>query len=106
MSVDALAMFSSLIQNAQSTAGTLISAFGNNRPPSAFLMPLVWSGCRWEMTTISIIFGSMPAAAMFALSKPIGGFAVGPQPVSINTSFEPVLITCGLNGIVTMPLGM
>ena len=55
---------------------------------------------------MSIALGSMPAAAMFAASRPTGAFGVGPKPVSISTSFEPVLISCGLNGTVTMPLGM
>ena len=79
MSLGALAMFSSLIQNAQSTAGTLISAFGKTSAPSAPLMPLVWSGCRWETMTMSIALGSMPAAAMFAVSRPIGAFGVGAE---------------------------
>jgi hypothetical protein len=32
--------------------------------------------------------------------------AATPLPVSISTSLEPVLMSCGLNGTVTMPFGM
>ena len=55
---------------------------------------------------MSIAFGSMPAAAILAVSKPTVAPAPGPKPVSISTSLEPVLTTIGLNGTVTWPLGM
>src|ERR1700758_1826831 len=61
MSDCALAAFSSLIQNSQSFAGTLISAFGNAIEPSAARIPLVWSGCRWDMMTMSTFLGAMAA---------------------------------------------
>ena len=73
----AFAMFSSLIQNAQSSAGTLISAFGKASEPSGFLIPLIWSPCRCEISTMSIAFGSMPAAARLCGSSPTVG-AIGP----------------------------
>ena len=43
-------MLSSFIQNAQSIAGTLISAFGKASEPSGFLRPLMWSPCMCEIT--------------------------------------------------------
>jgi hypothetical protein len=36
---------------------------------------------------------------------PTAGSTPGPQPVSISSSFEPVLITCGLYGTTTMSFG-
>ncbi len=99
-------MFSSLIQNAQSTEGALISALGKASAPVAVLTPLMWSGCRWESTTMSMVLGSMPAAPMLDCSRPKVGPVPGGKPVSISTSLEPVLMTTGLNGTLTMPFGM
>ena len=52
----------------------------------------------------------MPAAVMLAFICPttplLCSNAPSPLPVSITTSFEPVLTTIGLNGIVTWPFGM
>src|SRR5262249_16398868 len=56
-------MLSSFIQNAQSMAGALISALGKASAPSGVLSPRIWSPCRCEIGTMSIAFGSKPAAA-------------------------------------------
>src|SRR5215831_4592145 len=63
-------MLPSSIQYATSCAGILISALGNAMPASAPTRPLIWSGCKWEITTMSIAFGSIPAATMLAWSWP------------------------------------
>src|SRR5215207_9863634 len=81
MSVAAFLMLSSLIQNAQSGAGALISAFGKASAPSAVLTPLMWSGCKCESTTMSIAFASIPAAARCAWHRPAVGTAPGGKPV-------------------------
>src|SRR5256885_1426133 len=66
MSLAALPALSSLIQNAQSCAGALISALGKASLLSAVLMPLMGSGWRCERTTMSMAPASMPAAAKLA----------------------------------------
>ena len=107
MSLGALAMLSSLIQNAQSTAGTLISAFGNSERAVGILDAVGVVGVQVrdddDVDRLGIDAGRRHVA------RPAGrpsAFGAGPKPVSISTSFEPVLISCGLNGTVTMPLGM
>jgi hypothetical protein len=72
----ALLMLSSFIQNAQSTAGTLISAFGKASAPSDVFSPRIWSPCICEIRTMSTAFGSIPAAARVNGSSP----TVGPRP--------------------------
>jgi len=57
-----LALASS-IQNAHSGSGTVISAFGKTILSSLVQMPLMWSGWKWEITTVSTFDASMPAAA-------------------------------------------
>ena len=99
-------MLSSFIQNAQSTAGTMISAFGKASEPSAFLRPRMWSPCMCEISTMSIDFGSMPLAAMVGRQQADRRRDAGPKPVSISTSLLPVLTTSGLNGATRLPFGM
>src|SRR5215831_4787346 len=72
-------MLSSFIQNAQSMAGTLISALGKASAPSGVLSPRIWSPCMCEITTMSIALGSKPAAAKVEGSSP----TVGPRPGAI-----------------------
>src|ERR1700733_13425942 len=111
MSLDwALEAFSSLIQNSHSFAGTMISAFGNAIEPSAARRPLVWSGCKWDKTTASMLLGSTPAAARFCIRRPtrplLGSNMPAPKPQSMRKSLEPGLTSCGLKGGATLRLSL
>ncbi len=57
-----------------------------------------------------MLLGSTPAAARFCRVRPtaplVGSNVATPLPVSIRISLEPVLMSCGLNGTVTMPFGI
>src|SRR5262245_6370365 len=57
-----------------------------------------------------MVLGSTPAATRLLSVRPIapllGSNMPTPQPQSISTSLELVLMTCGLNGTVTMPFGI
>ena len=59
----------------------------------------MWSPWKCEITTMSIDFGSMPAAAMLLANCPtlplLEAKAPGPLPVSTTTSLPPVLMTSG-----------
>ena len=54
--------------------------------------------------------GSTPAAARFCMVRPtaplVGSKLAMPLPLSTRTSLPPVLTSCGLNEVVTMPFGM
>ena len=65
----------SSIQNAHSFAGTMISAFGKASEPSGVRKPLMWSPWKCEIMTMSIDFGSTPAAARLSGSEAGAGLA-------------------------------
>ena len=86
----------------------MISALGNTLTPSFVLRPLMWSGWKCEIRIVSMLFGLIPAAARFAPNVPDCGAMCAycpPVPVSIRTSFLPVLTTSGVNGVGTCPAG-
>ena len=57
-----------------------------------------------------MLAASTPAAARLRSVRPtaplLDSNAAPPKPQSISTSLPPVLMSCGLNGTVTMPSGM
>ena len=73
-------------------------------------MPLVWSGCRCDISTTSMLLGSTPAAGKIlqrAADRALARLELAiPLPQSIRISLLPVLMSCGLNGTVTMPFGI
>ncbi len=44
----------------------------------------MWSGWKWLTRIVSICFGSMPAAAMFACNWPVVGAPLLAKPASIE----------------------
>jgi hypothetical protein len=70
--------------------------------PSLLLMPSMWSGWKCEIRMVSIMPGSIPAAAMFANMEPAVSATWPAVPVSIMTSFDPVLTSSTVNEIGRM----
>ena len=93
----------SSIQKAHSGSGTSISALGKTFLPSLSLMPLMWSGWKWEIKIVSIDLGSTPAVAKLSERRPAVGASWPAVPVSIRISFVPVLTKSGVNEVGTIP---
>ena len=58
------------------------------------------------MTMRSTAFGSMPAATRLSRNAPAEGAIWPPVPVSMSTSFLPVLTTSVVNGVASLSAGM
>ena len=82
-----------------SAAGTRISALGNEGLLSAVSRPLMWSPWKCEMMTVSTWLRSMPAAFRLPWNWPAAPLLrsklASPVPVSMTTSFAPVLTAIG-----------
>ena len=65
----------------------------------------MWSAWKWLKITVSTCAGVNPAARKFAIQVPAVGAPMSPLPVSINTSFEPVLITRVVKVIGNLSVG-
>ena len=68
----------------------------------------MWSAWKCEIRIVSMLFGSIPAAARLASHVPdCGAMRVNcpPVPVSIRTSFLPVLTTSVVNGVGSLSVG-
>ncbi len=58
------------------------------------------------MTIWSTALGSMPAEARLSRSTPAEGAIWPPVPVSMSTSFLPVLTISVVNGVASLSCGM
>jgi hypothetical protein len=101
---------STLIQNSQSLTGTMISAFGNASEPSAAADAVGVIGMQMrqqhdvDTLEISACGGEI---LQRAADGSLGGLEVGDTVAGVDQhQLEPVLMSCGLNGTVTMPFCM
>jgi predicted lipid-binding transport protein (Tim44 family) len=84
----------------------LIFAWWQRRNMSAPAYTAARPGWKCEMTMRSIAFGSIPAARRSARNTPADGAIWPPVPVSIRTSFAPVLTISVVKGVASLSAGM